>query len=291
MPPDSPRNRVDDVTPAPSNTRGLQRLGEPEPLSRYARDMWARREFAWEVPLGELRGQHMNTVLGNLWHLLNPLLLLAVYYLVFGVLLQVTRGVENFLGFLAIGVFLFHWTQRSVIAGAKSIVRNEGLIRSLRFPRALLPLATTIEQTLAFIPALGVMIAFALATGERVTWPWLLIPVVLAMQAAFNLGAAFIVARLTDMFRDVENILPFVLRMLFYLSGVLYSVSDRFGDTPLVALFVVNPVYCLITLMRGLVMGLDMGFEIWLSASLWTIVLLTLGFVFFRRGEQGYGRG
>lgn len=269
---------------------GLSRLGVRPPLPAYFREMWRRREFAWDVPIGELRSQHMDTVLGNLWHLLNPLLLLAVYFLIFGVVLQVSRGIDNFLAFLAIGVFLFHYMQRTVTAGAKSIVRNEGLIRSITFPRALLPLSSAVEQTLAFAPACLVMILFAVVTGEPITVQWLLLAPILFGLMLFNIGGAFIAARITNSFRDFENVLPFVFRILFYASGILYSLEDRVNDERWLTAFAANPVYAYVTLARGAIMGLPARPEIVVSALAWTLVLAVGGFVYFRAGEQEYGR-
>lgn len=78
------------------------------------------------VPLGELRAQHMNTVLGNVWYLLKPVLQVGVYFLVFGLLLKTSRGIDNLICFLAIGVFSYGYMQKSITGCAASIVTNEG---------------------------------------------------------------------------------------------------------------------------------------------------------------------
>lgn len=267
----------------------LTRLDRTPSAREYLRELWSRREFALVVPVGSLRAKNMDTVLGNLWHLLNPLLMMGVYFLLFGVILDVSRGVDNFLTFLGIGVFVFHYTQRSVISGATSIVSNEGLIRSIRFPRAVLPISSVIEQTLAFLPAVIVMVAVALATGERPGWTWFLLVPVFAIQASFNLGAAFFAARITDMFRDFANLLPFIFRMLFYLSGALYPVQ-RFIREPLhQRLFELNPMFEFLTLARGAIFGSPTTMKLWFYALAWALVVLVGGFMFFRAAEQRYG--
>src|SRR5665811_967522 len=101
----------------------------------YFVEMWNRRDFAVAVPLEELRSQHKTTLLGNMWHLLNPLLTVAVYYFVFGKLLHTDRGIDNFLLWLTIGVFAFRLSSSSVLGGAASISANKGLIRAIKFPR------------------------------------------------------------------------------------------------------------------------------------------------------------
>src|SRR5665809_10482 len=103
-------------------------LGRSLPVRVYLRSLWDRRQFAMTVPLGELRAQHMNTVLGNIWHLLNPMLQVGVYFLVFKVLLGTDRGIDNFITYLAIGVFCFGYMQRSITECASSIIKNECLI-------------------------------------------------------------------------------------------------------------------------------------------------------------------
>src|SRR5688500_13205227 len=102
----------------------LARLGTRPRLADYLRTMWQRREFAAATPRAELESQHRNTVLGSVWHLLDPFILVGVYYLIFGVLVSLDRGVDNLVGFLAIGVFVWHFTTKSVKSGAKSITTN-----------------------------------------------------------------------------------------------------------------------------------------------------------------------
>src|SRR4051794_41633506 len=124
--------------------------------------MWDRRDFVVAMPMEEVRAAHRDTLLGNLWHLGNPLLSTVVYYLVFGVMLGVDRGVDNYILWLMIGVFGFGLTQRSVLGGATSISSNRGLMRAIRFPRALLPVSVVISRVLTFGFELAVLGTVAL---------------------------------------------------------------------------------------------------------------------------------
>jgi len=242
------------------------------------------------VPVADFRAQNLDTVLGSLWHVVNPLLQVGVYFLVFGMILRTDRGLDNFLTFLAVGIFTFQFTQRSATKGAKAIVSNEGLIRSIGFPRVILPISSVMAEGLAHLPAVAVMLVVAVATG---VWPsvfWVLIVVVLAVQVMFNLGLAFIAARVTTMFRDFENMLPFMFRILFYLSGILYSVQDRVSNPTLRRIFYLNPAFALASLARSAVFG-ELGQPVlWVSAAGWAALLLVGGFFFFKAGEDSYGR-
>jgi teichoic acid transport system permease protein len=283
------------TTPSTSPPQ-LMRLGGTPPLREYLRSLWSRRQFAWATARGELQTQHMNTVLGNAWHLLNPLMLIGVYFLVFGVVLDTTRGLPEgtFLPFLTIGIFSYQFAQKAVTGGARTITSNQGLIRSLQFPRALLPIATVLRETMAYGPAFAVMLLVVLLTGEFTGFRSVIVIPVLALTLVFNIGMTFISARLTDKFRDLENVLPYLFRLAFYGSGVIYSV-DGYLDDPLVRqLFLANPFYVYISLVREyLMVSYSPSYvgRMWLSAVVWAVAAFVVGLLVFRAGEREYGRG
>ena len=278
------------TNPASDNTTdGLVPAGRPLPLGIYLQELWLRRDFMIRVPLEELRAQNAHTLLGGIWLILNPLLQVGVYFLVFGVIMPIDRGVDDYLVFLTIGVFVFFYSQRVISEAARSVVVNLGLIRTLRFPRATLPLSATVGQTMAFIPALTVMTAVVAAHG---TWPhprWLLIPALLALQTAFSLGAGFLAARYNYTYRDLENLLPFVFRLAFYVSGVLYSVDHYIDSTLGRAVFLANPFYCFVTVWRWVLAGTPAAGETWVATGVWSTVTLVVGFALFRARETTYG--
>jgi len=257
--------------------------------SAYLQRLWACREYMFHVPRHELRAQNMNTVLGNLWHLLNPILGIAIYYLVFGVLLEVTKGVDNFIGFLAVGVFVFRYTQKSTMAGAKSLIQNEGLMRSISFPRAMVPITAVVTEAMAFVPGVFVFLAVALLTGEPLRLTWLAVIPLFAAQFVFNVGLGLVAARANHSYRDVENLLPFLFRLLFYGSGVIFSVYAYLEHEALRWLFILNPVFDYLALYRWAVLGMDILWAEAVAAAVWTLVMLLGGIVWFRRGEAGYG--
>ena len=264
---------------------------EAAKLAPYLQELRSRGSYLWYVSSNELRSRQVTSVLGNLWHLLNPALSIAVYYVIFGLLLKTTRGVDNFILFLTVGLFLFQYTQKATIDGAKSVVNNASLIKAIRFPRALLPITSTVTETLASLSTFVVAYAIALITGEPVTWRWLMLPGVIALMFVFNLGAAMIAARLTTHFHDTTQILPFVFRLLLYASGVIFSVDAYTEDNPAVrALFVLNPMYCFISLGRWCLMAGNLEVSLLLSATIWAAAILIVGFFWFRAAEERYAR-
>lgn len=287
-----------------SQTSGpsLRRLGQTQTLSDYVRDVWQRREFIWNIASGSLRAQHMDTTLGNLWHLVNPMLMLGVYYLAFGVLLERSReGVTNFIGFLAVGIFVYRYCQQSMTSGASSIVNNVGLIRSLQFPRAVLPMAAVVQELVSFLSGALVMLLMLLVTGERASLAWFMVVPITVLATVFGAGGALITSRLTDQVRDIQNVLPYLFRLTFYLSGILFSVEEivtveRFGDSAstIKTLFLFNPFYDIVGLARHYLMSSYSEPQVqsmWIFALVITAVTVVVGVLYFRAGEGSYGRG
>ena len=180
-------------------------LSAAPPTAAYLREVWRRREFAVVVPAQDLRAQNMDTAWPAVAHLLNPALLVWVYFFIFGVVLDTRRGVDNFLGFLIVGVVLFHLTQEGG-AGCRGVHRAQPGVDPLH-PVSSHPAAGGgRERSDPRVPsALGVALLAVLASGERPSPRWLLLIVVLAAVYVFNLGAALLVARIGASVRDLQR--------------------------------------------------------------------------------------
>ncbi|MFK7919979.1 MAG: ABC transporter permease [Ilumatobacter sp.] len=279
------------VATAPIGDNELRDAHETERLVPYLRDIFERRSYIWYVAKQELQSRQVTNVLGNLWHLLNPILTIGVYFLIFGLLLKTTRGVDNFLLFLTIGLFVFQFTQKATTDGAKSIVGNKGLLKGVRFPRAILPVTSTVTELLASLSTFVLMYVVLLIGGQTPRWTWLLFPFVIACQFVFNLGAAMVAARLTTHFRDTTQILPFFFRLLLYSSGVIYSVDAYVEDNPAAdLLFTLNPLYCFLTVARWALLGGSLDGMLVVSGLAWSIGLCAIGFIWFRAAESSYAR-
>jgi teichoic acid transport system permease protein len=269
--------------------------GTPRPLA-YLRGLWQAREFCYLLALSQLKSGTARTSLGLLWYVLNPLLQAAVYYIVFGRILGATRGVEDYPAFLIIGVFTFLYSSRAVSSGARSLVTQSRLVAQLRFPRAVVPLSAALAELLSHLPALVVMVGLVVVLTGDVSASFLLLPLLVLVQSIFNAGVAMGAARLLYQSRDVQNLLPHVLRFWLYFSGVLYPrerVERVVGeDSWLLAVYEVNPAYVYIDLSRDLLLDGEPGDPVrWALAVAWALVALVVGFFAFRSREQEYSLG
>jgi teichoic acid transport system permease protein len=273
---------------------GLKPSAARPPLLDYVRVLWQRRHFVLAFASAKNVATFSEARLGQLWQVLTPLLNAAVYYLIFGLLLKTSRGVPNYQAFLVVGIFVFTYTQRSVLNGSRAISSNLGLIRALHFPRATLPFAYTILELQQLAASMIVMAAIVLLTGEPITLQWLLVVPALLFQTMFNIGASLVVARVGAKYTDVAQLLPFVLRTWLYLSGVFYSIKKVTAGAPhfVRVLLEANPGAVYIDLVRDALLHDHVaGPHTWFYAVFWGVVALAVGFVYFWRAEETYGRG
>lgn len=270
---------------------GLKKVGAREPLLSYVKHAWQRKDFAYVMALFTNQANNSKNRLGRWWIVLLPTLQAAVYGLIFGVLLGGSRP-DNFVPYLFTGVFLFSFLQGAFASGATSVTGNIGLVRSLSFPRILLPTNAVIQQIFSLLPQLGLLVITMLLFGMPVTVNWLfLIPIVLLM-VMFGFGLATISARLTVHVQDLNKLIPFITRITFYVSGIFFSMDKVLGAYP-VALQIanLNPVYIYISLARGaMVKGYSMDPTMWISAIAWAFSFLLIGIWFFWKAEERYGR-
>ena len=306
---------------------GLRPSSKRPGLGSYLAMVWQRRHFILAYATARNVSMYTEARLGQLWQVLTPLLNSGVYYLIFGVLFKANRGISNYTAYLVTGVFIFAFTERSIVVGSSAIRANITLIRALHFPRACLPLAYVLVEFQQLLLSMVVLFAIVLGTGEPLTSYWLLLVPALVMQATFNMGAALILARIGAGAQDISQLVPFLLRVWRYFCGVMYSIASLPATLPEWAKNVIslNPAAVYISLTRYAIMftqradapgakpynalrcalfnakkipalqaychpGITTS-ELWLAGAGWAIVTLAAGVLYFWRAETQYGRG
>jgi teichoic acid transport system permease protein len=306
---------------------GLRPSSARPHLFTYIRMVWDRRHFIVAYATARNVSMYTEARLGNLWQVLTPLLNSAVYYLIFGILFQANRGISHYTAYLVTGVFIFSFTERSIVVGSTVMRANISLIRALHFPRACLPLAYVMVELQQLLLSMVVLFAIVLGTGEPLGWYWLFLVPTLILQATFNMGAALIMARLGAGAQDFSQLIPFLTRIWRYFCGVMYSIASLPATLPEWAKNVLslNPAAVYISLTRYAIMYTDRAdapgakpfnamkcamfnakkipelqaychpdvviSELWLSGIGWAVVTLVVGVVFFWQAETRYGRG
>jgi teichoic acid transport system permease protein len=270
---------------------GLKRVGARPPLVEYLKMAWQRRDFAITMSVFANQAANAKNRLGKWWVILLPTIQGAVYGLIFGIIIGGDRP-TNFIPFLFTGVFLFSFIQSSISTGATSVTSNLGLVRSLNFPRMLLPFSSVLRQFLNLLPQIGLLLVVLIGFQQNITFNWLLMIPLLALMATFAFGLALISARLTVHIEDINKLIPFANRVMFYTSGIFFSMERVLGAYPtLLKLMDFNPVYAFISTARGaLVEGYSMSLNLWAVCASWAFGALIVGVWFFWKAEERYGR-
>jgi teichoic acid transport system permease protein len=260
-------------------------IGLP-PLGPYVRALWQRRQFAWALARTNLREQHFNTVLGQLWLIVNPLLLAFVYFLLVEIVRSGSRGIE-FLAHLMLALFAFRLVSRSVTQGARSIVGGGRLILNSAFPRMVLPLTSVLASVITFLPTLAVYAVVhgiaGLPVGPHLLWA---LPI-LAVMTVFAAGAAMIVATAQVYFRDLANFLPYATRIWLYTSPILYYADEI--PSRLKPILAINPLYPMLASLSDVVDKGQMPSAAYLGWALaWAVGTFVVGALFFVSREREF---
>lgn len=200
------------------------RVGLP-PIGQYVRELWRRRDFAFELSRTNLRAQHFNTAFGQLWLVLNPLLLAGVYFVLVDILRQGQRP-QGFFAHLMAGIFAYYFFSQSLQHGVKSVVSGGRLILNTAFPRALLPLSSVLTSFLRFLPTVIIYIPVHVASNLPVNANTLWVFPLLFLLVLIASGLTMLVSALQVYFRDLRSFLPYALRVWLYVTPILYYVHE-----------------------------------------------------------------
>lgn len=271
---------LDEVHVYERHVVGLPRLGA------YFRELWSRRQFAFELSRTTLRGQHFDTTFGMLWLVINPLLLGAVYFLLVDIISSRDRG-PSFFAHLLANLFAFYFINHSLSEGVNSVVGGGRLILNTAFPRLLMPVSAVLTAFLKFLPTLIVYALVHLIAGLPLGPHLLWVFPVLAELICFALGVAMLFGTAQVYFRDTKPFLPYLLRIWLYLSPVLYYVEDIPHALRGVIRF--NPLYSMLgAWSEVLIEGKRPAWHLLGEGALWAGGALLVGLLVFLSRERDF---
>lgn len=254
------------------------------PLGKYMRQLYSRRQFMAAFARSELRRQNYGSAFGQIWLILNPLLLSAVYFL----LIVIISGHANKAryGHLTATLFIFYMVTDAIIVGAKSITSGGRLVLNSAFPRLMLPISAAVVSLFKFLPTLFVLLLFHALLGLPFSWAMLSAIPVIAIFFFFAMGCAIFFACVNVYFRDAQNFIPYLTRTLLYLSPVLYEASALKSN--LNFLKTVNPMYPLLDMWSTIMVHAQLPslHELY-QGLLWTVlVILVSTYIFLSRERE-----
>lgn len=263
------------------------RIGQHEGHRDYLARALRNHDFVVRYPIVVLRAKYRETLLGLGWEILNPTLLVLIWWLIRGVAFPRAGG-PDYLAFLIVGIFSYQYMQRFITGGAAAVSGSSGLMQKFNFPPIVAPMQHGVSAFVSNFVGVSVMLAFVILSGVTPTWSWLLLgPMVLA-QTSFAFGGSLALARLTIGNQDVKNVVPFVFRLTFYGSGIIFPIEERISELSFRWVFDLNPFYAITATTRYVVTGSDLHITTMTSAIIWCLAMPFIGYFLFRTGDHRY---
>ena len=254
-------------------------------MREYFASLWSRRAFISEFSRSWLRQQNYGSLFGQLWLVLNPLLLSAVYFL----LIYVIGGSSDAsrFGHLTATLFLFYLISNSLTCGVKAITSGERLILNTSFPRIMLPISATVIALFKFLPTVVVFSVIHVLIGLPFSWQMLWAIPILFIALVMALGMSILISCINVYFRDISSILPYLTRSLLYLSPILYEASNI--SESIKKFEIANPLFYLLDSWSRVVVHAEApSMNGLIHASLWALGLLIIGSYIFLSRERDF---
>jgi len=261
-------------------------------------EVYSRRGILWLLIGRDLKVKYAESVLGYLWSVLDPLMMAGIYWFVFTVIFnRGDIGHQPYIVFLLSGLLAWNWTNGVLSDASRAITSEAKLVRSTRLPREIWVLRTVGSKFAEFLLSLPVLALFMAIFNVGASGYALLLPLAVMIQGALLTGCALVLAAVTVLARDVQRLVRILLRVLFYLSPVIYSVDQVFSAnlaSPIEVVYSLNPLTGILTLYHAALFPQAMTelsggvFNAWeivaISASV-SLVVLVFGAWVFRRLE------
>lgn len=203
-------------------------------------------DLIWYKSIAELRAEAARAYLGFLWWIVEPVIYMVAFYIVFALIFQ--RGGEGFVPFLLCGLVAWKWFGSTVSQCANSIPSNAGLMNQVYIPKYLFPAIVIIVGTIKFLVVLALFLLFLVVYGVSPSETWLIVPIILLTQFVLIAAVSGLVAAMVPVVPDIRLILDNVLMLFFFLSGIFFDIKDVPDDIR--SILILNPMAVIIDSLR-----------------------------------------
>ena len=245
------------------------------------------RELILNLVVRDLKLRYRSSLLGFVWCLLNPLLMMTVFTVVFTVMLPNNR-IERYPIFILVGILAWQLHQTAVSGAINSVVGNAHLVQKVYFPREVLPISVVLANTVNFLLALLVIFPMIFLEGGTVTGTLLYLPIVVLNQVIFTLGVALFISAINVFYRDTGIIMETVLQAWFFMTPIIYRIEDVLPEYAR-AMYILNPPASFIASYRDILYhGGITDLDFFLRTLATSVVVLVVGYIFFRSASRHF---
>lgn len=187
------------------------------------KNLYEYRELLKSSIKKDVGGKYKNSVLGVLWSFLYPLLQIAVYAIVFPLIMR--SNMENYTVFVCCGLIPWNFFSTAISRSSFTMIENGNILKKVYFPREILPISVVTSEAVNFVISTIIILAFVLGTGMGLTWYVIFYPVILLIQYILLIGISLFVSSITVYFRDLQHFIGVALQLLFYATPIVYATN------------------------------------------------------------------
>jgi lipopolysaccharide transport system permease protein len=272
-------------------------------MLKRLRALWSYRELIGNLVVRDLKVRYKNSVLGFLWSLLNPLLLMVVFTVVFTLMLP-NSSIPAFPAFLLCALLPWNFFSAAIMVSLDSIVGNGHLIKKVYFPREILPISSVLSSFVNYLLSMPVLFFFIFIFKIHPTWNIIYLPLIMATQIAFTLGIALLLSTMNVFYRDTGVIMEVVMQAWFFLTPIFYPAEVIPEWKTFLGLavpvrrltYILNPMASITASYRSVLYGFTNGsppappaFDFFSRTTLTALICLAIGYAVFAHYSHRFG--
>ncbi|RME60797.1 ABC transporter permease [Candidatus Parcubacteria bacterium] len=244
-------------------------------------------QLVFQKAIYELVAEARRGYLGIIWWVMEPVLYLGVFYILFVVLFR--RGGDDAVNFLLAGLVVWKWFASSILQCSNSIGINNGLIWQINIPKILFPIISIVNNTIKFGIIFAIFVVYLLVTGVEPSAVWFLLPIVLIAQFLLISGLSLLVSAIVPFVPDLRFLIDNGMMLLFFLSGIFFDVSSVSSDLKIYLYF--NPMLGLIEAYRDILLNNQLpDFQVISLTILFSTLLIGIALSIFRKFDRVYAK-
>lgn len=258
----------------------------PSHIRLGIKELWDYRELFFYFAVRDIQVKYKQTVLGFLWAILQPLLMMVVFTVFFSRVLNTPSDGLPYPLFVLSGLVLWGLFSNGLMNSSNSMVTNANIIKKIYFPRMIIPLSAILSAFFDFLMSLIVYCIVLIYYAPDINWVMLLIcvPSAMLLSVLASLGPGLLLCALNVKYRDFRYVVPFLIQVLLFLTPVIYPISILKYDFAKY-LLACNPMSAAISLFRAPLLSADLDFNLIGISILSNIIFLFIGIVYFRKTE------
>jgi len=252
----------------------------------YLRDLWEYRELFWILAKRDILVRYKQTAIGIAWAIIQPLMTLAVFTVVFGKIAKLPAEGAPYILLVVAGTLPWQFFSATVNSGGNALIGNEKLISKVYFPRIIIPTSAMMVHFVDFLISCVIAVGIFVWQGYLPHWQIVFIPFFMLLCMLLGLGTAYFITSLNVKYRDFRYVIPFVLQAGMYLSPVAFAATVIPEQWRI--LYSLNPMVGILEGVRWCLFGTPLTVFALASSVIWSVGILFFGYWMFRKMETEF---